>query len=116
VAVQAELSHSASDHCNGARHGPNAADVSFCERLIAAYQSSNRSSGGSIWTSIISSEYQQMKNYLENQRAANLAFILSRMFRSSCVHGIASGDLYKSTSAKRIWQLKFFDDSVSLGE
>jgi hypothetical protein len=116
VAVQAELSHSASDHCNGARHGPNAADVSFCERLIAAYQSSNRSSGGSIWTSIISSEYQQMKNYLENQRAADLAFILSRMFRSSCVHGIASGDLYKSTSAKRIWQLKFFDDSVSLGE
>ena len=95
---------------------PTPADVSFCERLIAAYQSSNRSAGGPIWSSIISSEYEQMRDSLENQRGVDLAFILSRMFRSSCVHGIASGDLYKSTLAKRIWQLKLFDDSVSLAE
>jgi hypothetical protein len=98
---------------------PTAADILLCERLITAYiqaSEGDKVACGSIWARIIGRKYNFLHSALEQREAAALANVLSLMFRSSCVHGIASGDLYTGRTARRIWELKLLDDLVSLAE
>jgi hypothetical protein len=98
---------------------PTATDILLCERLIRAYihaSDADKVDYGSIWAGIIGRKYGLLHSALEQREAPTLATVLSLMFRSSCVHGIASGDLYTGRTARRIWELKLLDDLVSLAE
>src|ERR1039457_88841 len=98
---------------------PSEEDVTLCHRLIAAYTkaaSGDLMTDGPIWSSMIRREYGSLRATVDSRDASALAELLCRMFRSSCVHGIASGDLYRANLAKRFWQLKLLDDCVSLAE
>jgi hypothetical protein len=101
---------------------PGAEDRELCRRLIAAWEKAKPRDMpyGRIWSRVIREHYEPLQAVLEQRDANGLATLLCRMFRSSCLHGIAHGDLYRigniNNFAKRAWQLKLLDDCVSLGE
>lgn len=102
-------------------------DIELSTRLISAYYKSTHGSNTphdiapkSMWDTIIKRYCEELILALERADAAALAIILSTMFRSMILCGIASCDLYKGLYKHRlglrIWSLHLLDQIVSLGE
>jgi len=102
------------------------AEISICERLIAAFRAAT--SGGDaqaasgIWAWVMDEHQRQLIAALERGDARNLAELLAGMFRSEFIWGLggmAPGGLpdhSESRLGSRILMLKLVDSLVSLGE
>lgn len=104
-------------------HPVTEADVTLCERLIAAYVAARPaapdSDGDSIWSWIHQTRQRELAEILDTRDASALALALASMFRSSFVLGMAPGALIDHSESRlggRIWCVKSVDGLISLAE
>jgi hypothetical protein len=101
-----------------------AADLTVCERLLAAYSkatgrdSLSSDSLSKIWSTMLA-RYGKLISALEKADARLLATTLSSMFKEAFLYGIASADGYTGSQTRigsRIWSQKYLEDVVGLAE
>jgi hypothetical protein len=100
------------------------ADRELCQRLIAAYgavgtHDSVAAATEGMWSWIFDTRQHELAQALERGDPGQLAALLSTMFQSDFVLGMAPGSLIthaQSPLGARIWALKCLDGLVSLAE
>lgn len=106
-------------------HEVSTADVSLCERLIAAYLKAKeldqaRSATDGMWSWIHDTRQKELASVLDERDPQALAELMVSMLNQDFVLGMASGPLIRQTEssrlAQRAWIYKSLDGLASLGE
>jgi hypothetical protein len=102
------------------------ADVSICERLIAAFAAATAGAGHvsttGVWAWVMDTHQHQLVASLQSRDPRDLARLLASMFREELIWGLggmAPGgmpDHSESRLGARVLELKLLDSLVSLGE
>jgi len=75
---------------------PDKSDLELCERLVRAWKKANKnesSDGDGLWKLIADAYHRDFINLMREERYAEMAVVLSNMFKTPILNGLCEGDI-----------------------